>query len=207
MQCAAVLSAGLFLVCGDAFAQEDPNSANFQMPGCRSIIDNSLPHDAYLEGACVGAVRATVLLPWICPPAQTTALQIIHVVVRYIDSRPARLNENFNHLVAEALKEEWACPIAPRVIIGAGNDSCETWTSTRQETNLLNRAVAEGWILAFLSGMNMDTIMQRSDALLGSDVNGLEAWTDNYCRANPGSKIGEAAGSLMLELRSRAEKR
>jgi Rap1a immunity proteins len=36
-------------------------------------------------------------------------MQGVQIVVKYIDARPARLQENFNKLAAEALRQAWPC--------------------------------------------------------------------------------------------------
>jgi len=42
------------------------------------------------------------------------------------------------------------------------------------------------------------------EALLGTDFDGLIAWIDNYCQANPLKGVAEAAGALLQTLRDRA---
>jgi hypothetical protein len=81
---AAVLSTGLFFTCGEASA-EDPLSANSNIVGCRNYVSSSKDD----KGA--------------------TNMQGVRIVLQYIDARPARLNENFNKLAAEALRQAWPC--------------------------------------------------------------------------------------------------
>jgi hypothetical protein len=47
--------------------------------------------------------------PSVCPPPHVTLDQADRVVVLYIDGHPARLNEPFLRLAAEALKKAWPC--------------------------------------------------------------------------------------------------
>jgi hypothetical protein len=44
-----------------------------------------------------------------CRPREVTLGQIVRVVVQYIDSRPARMHEDFRVLAFEAMKAAWPC--------------------------------------------------------------------------------------------------
>ena len=87
-------------------------SANEIIPACKSVM--STPHnapEAQKQGFCLGAVGGIGrVAPGICPPGGSTLEQWIAVVVQYIDSRPARLNEDFFKLAQEALRAAWPCP-------------------------------------------------------------------------------------------------
>jgi len=105
---AAVLSMGLLLICGEAFA-EDPLSASSKIVGCRNYVASS-SDDLFLQGYCAGAVQALVeFAAGACAPKGATNMQGVRIVVKYIDARPARLHENFNKLAAEALRNAWPC--------------------------------------------------------------------------------------------------
>ena len=84
-----------------------------------------------------------------------------------------------------------------RTVIGYQNFSCGTWVSTRAKGQA---AKAEAWILGFLSGSNLESLMP--DFLTGKDANGIEIWIDNYCRANPLASIITAAVDLRNKLQS-----
>jgi hypothetical protein len=104
----AVLSMGLFLTCGEAFA-EDPLSANSNVVGCRDYVSGS-KDNLFLQGYCAGAVQALVeFAAGACAPKGATKMQGVRIVLQYIDARPARLHENFNKLAAEALRQAWPC--------------------------------------------------------------------------------------------------
>jgi hypothetical protein len=49
------------------------------------------------------------LIPVFCPPKGSTGGQAVRVVIKYIDSRPERLHEDFLDLAAEALRTAWPC--------------------------------------------------------------------------------------------------
>jgi hypothetical protein len=105
---AAVLSMGLFLTRGEAFA-EDPLSANSNIIGCRNYISSS-KDDLFFQGYCAGAVRALIeFAAGACAPKGATNMQGVRIVLQYIDARPTRLHENFNKLAAEALRQAWPC--------------------------------------------------------------------------------------------------
>ena len=89
-----------------------------------------------------------------------------------------------------------------RIIFGAGTAaSCGAWTKARQSKTA---AWAEQWVAGYLSGIN--TISDKPDALKGiTDAEGLMAWLDNYCQANPFDLIGTAADELLQHLRANAK--
>lgn len=84
-------------------------SANFVSMGCRAFIERSTA-EPYAQGMCAGKVMAVAgLATGICYPSEVTVGQMIRVVARYIDERPARLHENFLILAREALRQAWPC--------------------------------------------------------------------------------------------------
>jgi hypothetical protein len=94
-----------------------------------------------------------------------------------------------------------------RVMFGAGDTSCGTWTKLRpagalkpNESVPAEFGVLFMWVVGYMSGANTDP--SYPDALLGKDLVGLIGWIDNYCRANPLKNISSAASSLIIELRS-----
>jgi hypothetical protein len=94
---------------GPASAQ----SAMFRMPGCRSFLnqDNGLRYD-FSSGVCSGIVEAlmsTAAALGICCPPESTVNQGVRVIVQYVSSQPARLNESFEALAIEALRKAWPC--------------------------------------------------------------------------------------------------
>jgi Rap1a immunity proteins len=105
----AVFAGVLFLLfAGEALGA----SANEIVAACKSVM--STPHnasEAQKQGFCVGAVEGIGHVDaGICPPTGSTLEQWISVVIRYIDSRPARLQEDFYKLAQEALRDAWPCP-------------------------------------------------------------------------------------------------
>ena len=111
----AILSA--FLLCASACAKEtadadfDVSSASYVMTGCRSFMARSGDlRTAYVSGLCAGKVEAVAVFDsGICFPSEATVGQMIRVVARYIDQRPARLHENFMILARDAMREAWPC--------------------------------------------------------------------------------------------------
>jgi hypothetical protein len=95
-----------------AFVREDIYSADYVMPGCREFIGAG-SGTTHLRGYCVDlviGVARNAYVPSICLPREVTDEQIVRVVVRYIDSQPARLHEDFVLLAIEALRKTWPCP-------------------------------------------------------------------------------------------------
>jgi hypothetical protein len=94
-----------------AFAQKDIYSADYIVPGCRDFIRVGTGN-AHLRGYCVDlviGVARDAYAPRICLPREVTDEQIVRVVVQYIDSQPARLQEDFVLLATEALRKTWPC--------------------------------------------------------------------------------------------------
>ncbi|WP_369412695.1 Rap1a/Tai family immunity protein [Neoroseomonas alba] len=77
------------------------------MTGCRDFIARR-PVNAYAQGLCAGKVETVASLV-ACFPPEATVGQMIRVVARYIDERPARLHENFIVLARDALQQAWPC--------------------------------------------------------------------------------------------------
>ena len=94
-----------------AFAQKDIYSADYIVPGCRDFIGIGIGN-IHLRGYCVDlviGVARDAYAPRICLPREVTDEQIVRVVVQYIDSQPARLQEDFVLLTTEALRKIWPC--------------------------------------------------------------------------------------------------
>jgi len=116
MRSFALVAAIILLVvnCGSTFAtpEEDSRSANIVMRGCRQYSETT--ETSVEVGWCVGSIEMLRAVgPYlqfpICVPPLATARQVVRVVVQYIDSRPARLHEDFRSLTIEALRSEWPC--------------------------------------------------------------------------------------------------
>jgi hypothetical protein len=76
-------------------------------------------------------------------------------------------------------------------IIGAGVDSCGTWTADRRQQS--GAALQdEQWVVGFLSGIGYRGD-DDSDPLKGMDAQGVWAWIDNYCLAHPIETVSTAA--------------
>jgi hypothetical protein len=105
-----VLIAALLLGGGRAFAEENTESANYVVEGCRHFMNSNDNGNSFQQGWCVGVLSALVTLPNdVCPPTGVTRTQTARVVVQYIDNRPARMHEAFVLLALEALNAAWPC--------------------------------------------------------------------------------------------------
>jgi hypothetical protein len=91
---------------------EDAMTAINVMPGCRDVglARRDTPRTDYLQGVCVGTAYTLATMPPLgdCVPPQTNE-QLVRVIVKYIDSRPELLHENFQLLAYTALREMWPC--------------------------------------------------------------------------------------------------
>jgi hypothetical protein len=92
-----------------------------------------------------------------------------------------------------------------RIIFGEAGTSCRTWTQARQ-TKSRKAGLSAQWVAGYLSGSNVEAD-HPADVLVGTNFDGLMAWIDNYCRANPLDLVGTAALKLFDELKLRAQRR
>jgi hypothetical protein len=93
-----------------AFAQNGETSASFVMPSCREFAGPALR-----RGQCSGIVEALVYAGkpiGVCAPKATTG-QAVSIVMKFIDARPAREQDNFIALALEALRGAWPCKKTP----------------------------------------------------------------------------------------------
>jgi hypothetical protein len=89
-----------------------------------------------------------------------------------------------------------ALPAAAETFAGAGIEhSCGGWTADRRQDDMAARQ-DEQWVLGYLSAVADWTDL---DPLHGIDGQGVWAWIDNYCQANPLVKIAEAASEFVRE--------
>jgi hypothetical protein len=70
----------------------------------------------------------------------------------------------------------------------------------------------EWWVVGFLSGLSVGflTGVNADDDvgfLSGQDADGIYAWIDNYCKANPLEKLPKIMDTLATELIKRADQK
>ena len=104
-----VLGIAMGLVVGtSALAQEDKDSANYMLRHCRAVVNNEAltrPADAAMAGMCIGIIDAIGFMmsefppqekeKSSCPQIKVKLEQVVRAVVRYIEARPERMQENF----------------------------------------------------------------------------------------------------------------
>ncbi len=86
-------------------------------------------------------------------------------------------------------------------IIGAGTASCGTWLQDHRAMNS-NYYSKAAWVAGYITAAN-NYVATRSDIAHGIDANGLDAWIDNYCLANPLDSVGKASSALVAALLAR----
>ena len=110
----------LLLSCAPEAPEQNTESGNYIMNGCRSYLNNPAPNrtDKWLmvSGFCAGVVAAlmdasgALKEPYkFCPPSQTTCSQAVRVAAGHIDSIPNRADEHFVVLALEAFRKAWPC--------------------------------------------------------------------------------------------------
>ena len=94
-------------------------------------------------------------------------------------------------------------------ILGAGADPCSSWTSARASVvrlHPLSSAFGESqWVLGYISAVNAlrwpsGDIARDTD----TDSEGMFAWIDGYCTANPSISIARATIALTAEMTQKA---
>jgi hypothetical protein len=78
---------------------------------CAGAIDILAVMGPYFNERIVGCWRV---------PEGTRIGQRVKVVIRYVESHPARMHESFVVLAADALKDAWPCAAARRVTLLVG---------------------------------------------------------------------------------------
>ena len=91
-------------------ADDVSNSANYIMPGCREFLAEDSRKEAWGQAFCTGLISGIAyMIDDICIPDSVTRLEIVRVVVQYIDARPVRIHEDFSKLSEEAMRAAWPC--------------------------------------------------------------------------------------------------
>ena len=101
------------LMIDPASAASSDHSANYHLASCRDFVNRQFATAPFLQGECVGTIEGLAtfanLLPFqtsqSCMPEDVTVVQMTTVVVRWIDERPRRWNEDFRALVLYALHD------------------------------------------------------------------------------------------------------
>jgi hypothetical protein len=88
----------------------------------------------------------------------------------------------------------WPAPARAATTMGAGNQSCGTWTADRRNPDTTNLLMDISWVAGFLSGIGWS--IDGADPLNGIDANAVWGWIDNYCSAHPVEAIKIAAAQF-----------
>ncbi|WP_428977728.1 Rap1a/Tai family immunity protein [Rhodoligotrophos defluvii] len=107
------------IVMGLAFTSAKASTGNEVLEGCRLLAVTAFwpqAANSFRAGECYG-----VLMTWAregrrlsgrvrsCIPSSVTAGQLAKVVVRFMDSEPSILNEDFTGIVIAAFALSWPC--------------------------------------------------------------------------------------------------
>lgn len=110
------IATAFHLANASALAQQNtiPRSGNDFIDGCRASTLNNNERLA-LQGQCLGMIGAVLDfnslydMKLYCMPLSVTVGQAGRVLVRYMDTHPARLNEPALVLAISAFQEAWPC--------------------------------------------------------------------------------------------------
>ncbi len=106
------------------------------------------------------------------------------------------------HLAVVAASRSELFPDIPLI-----TDFVPDYEASARQTKSRKAGLSAQWVAGYLSGSNVQAGDNYPDALVGTDFDGLMAWVDNYCRANPHDLVGTAALKLFEELQARAQRR
>jgi len=87
-------------------------------------------------------------------------------------------------------------PAAAVTVIGHGTQTCGAWTAAAKEESV-TRLVQRVWVAGYVSGVAITT---GRDIIGPTDYDGMMAWIDQFCTANPLSTIQVAADALAYRL-------
>ena len=97
----------------------------------------------------------------------------------------------------------WKAEAGEYKILGPGNKSCGAWIAESKKQALLYYQNS-GWVLGYISAFNTWGPLEKKPGVShiskGTDVDGLFAWIDNWCRANPLDWISDASVALIKQL-------
>jgi hypothetical protein len=105
----------MLLLMTPARAQQDPNylvSAKYVLPRCVMGAEHASAEDWFRNGFCNGIVHTIFregIQLGVCVPDGVTLAQGKRVVVRYVSARPQRMDEYFEDLAIEAIRDAWPC--------------------------------------------------------------------------------------------------
>ncbi len=110
-----VMLAAILFSSSAALAQQDFSSGNFMLKHCKHFVTDNFAYDVW-DGDCGGVVGTYLFLGnalpdgfKICKPKGVTQAQAALVAVRYMEQRPAELNQPYYGLILSALSEAWPC--------------------------------------------------------------------------------------------------
>jgi hypothetical protein len=99
-------------IVADAAPQAVPRKyqAGFYLEGCKDFVAG---RSNFLSGRCVGAVEVLDDLgsdnKTFCRPETINNIELVRVIITYIESLPKRLTDGFGLLANEAMAKAWPC--------------------------------------------------------------------------------------------------
>jgi Rap1a immunity proteins len=111
--------AGILLFAATGAAAEQPNvySGFFSFPACKAYVDEKAQFRMQLAGNfCAGQLRALAYVSHILPSDLRSCVpdglpngQLAIVAVRFLETHPQRMHEDFMALALQAYREAWPC--------------------------------------------------------------------------------------------------
>jgi hypothetical protein len=132
----AIIGAAAFMTLtsvGSLAQEAATDTARYLLPGCKAAVaamGRSLDRGSddrrwrMTAGRCVGIVEGLDYLvsqlpadTVSCRPGYVSKLEMIRVVITYIEKQPQRGSEDFRKISVEAFRHAWPCP-SPTPLIG-----------------------------------------------------------------------------------------
>jgi hypothetical protein len=113
----------LVFLCGAAWGQSTPGytTGSDLRENCGAALDKQTQSGAR-AGLCAGFIDAyrqlSIMVPAanlkLCLPAGVEGMQLIKVIVRYLDQHPERLHLPAAQLIYDATNDAFPCPVATK---------------------------------------------------------------------------------------------
>lgn len=113
MKYATLLVFTVLFFLSSAVAQENqrPDDGNDLLPRCQAVIDSQLTdYQGFPAGYCLGLVHGIAFAsPKVCPASNVKNVQMVRVVVKFLEDNPEQLNAYESVLVERALSKAFPC--------------------------------------------------------------------------------------------------
>ena len=94
-------------------AQVEVSKASYSLPGCRAFLGHNNSVSPIIQGFCLGTISGVSIIEQeraiVCSPKDVLLIEMVRLVVLFVEQRPERMQEHLPVLASEALKAAWPC--------------------------------------------------------------------------------------------------